>query len=148
MKLSYLFAAILVLPACATTVSEAPVEEKPIVKKEARPSLPLPEFPNYLTSKSKLDASDSGDIYYPIKSPYDFTRVLNGYDELPTHTGKGTLVLPEGASADSPVPAMVILGLKKGAKQRMLSSLPKMASPDYLLITTSHVALHPTLSTK
>jgi len=109
MKLSYLFAAILVLTSCAPTVSEAPIEEKPTVQTEARTSLPLPEFPNYLTSKSKLDASDSGDIYYPIKSPYDFTRVLNGYDELPTHTGKGTLVLPEGASADSPVPAMVIL---------------------------------------
>ena len=118
MKLAYLFGAALVLSACAPTVSETQVEQKPAVQAEARPSLPLPEFPQYLTSKSKLESSDVGDIYYPIKSPYDFSRVLKGYDELPTQTGKGTLVLPDGASAENPVPAMVILhgsgGIKEG----------------------------------
>ncbi len=76
---------------------------------EQAPELPLPPFPDYPAAKSQLSTGDEGKIYYPIKSPYDFTRILNGYDDLETHTGLGTLILPDGASAESPVPAMVIL---------------------------------------
>ncbi|WP_051279679.1 dienelactone hydrolase family protein [Hellea balneolensis] len=80
--------------------------------------LPLPPFPDYPPAKTKLGTDDEGVLYYPIKSPYDFTRILNGYDALETHKGKGTLVLPEGISADEPVPAMVIMhgsgGIKEG----------------------------------
>ncbi len=74
-----------------------------------RQTLPLPVFPDYPESVSKLFAGDNGDIYFATKSPYDFSRVLNGYDALAEHAGKGTLVLPEGASADTPVPAIIIL---------------------------------------
>ena len=74
-----------------------------------RKVLPLPEFPQLPPAQRTLRADQSGEIYFPIKSPYDFSRVLKGYDVLPETTGMGTLVLPEGASADAPVPAMVIL---------------------------------------
>lgn len=75
----------------------------------ARKTLPLPEFPNLPKPQKSLTAEQSGDIYFPIKSPYDFSRVLNGYDDLPESTGMGTLVMPENASAQDPVPAIVIL---------------------------------------
>lgn len=118
MKLAHLLGAVFLLSACEQAVTEAPVVEKPAIQAEAYPSLPLPPFADYPAPTTKLEASDSGDIYYAIKSPYDFSRVLNGYDDLPTHTGKATLVLPEGANAENPVPAMVILhgsgGIKDG----------------------------------
>ncbi|NNC38674.1 MAG: hypothetical protein EX271_10010 [Acidimicrobiales bacterium] len=118
MKLTYLFGAIFLLSACGQAITEAPKSEEPAVQKQARPSLPLPPFADYPAPKTQLQASDVGNVYFPIKSPYDFSRVLSGYDELPTHTGKATLVLPESASAENPVPAMVILhgsgGIKEG----------------------------------
>lgn len=137
MKMHYLICAALVLSACGQAANEAidviadkslddiaTVEssqgkldmttETPVAAKE----LPLPAFPKYPAAKTKLSADDSGVIYYTVKSPYDFSRVLNGYDDLETHTGKATLVMPKGASADKPVPAMVILhgsgGIKEG----------------------------------
>jgi len=80
--------------------------------------LPLPAFPDYPVPQIQLLETDSGTIYYPIKSPYDFSRVLNGYEDLETHAGKAELILPEGAGRDNPVPAMVILhgsgGIKEG----------------------------------
>ncbi len=89
---------------------------------KAHPALPLPGFADYPDAKTVLGADDSGVIYYPIKSPYDFSRVLHGYDALAAHTGKGVLVMPEGASPDKPVPAMVILhgsgGIKEGREMR------------------------------
>jgi len=122
MKLRYLFGAAFLLSACDAVVTQAPEAESPVAIAEAPKELPLPPFPQYLTAKTKLDVDDTGDIYYPIKSPYDFSRILKGYDDLPTHTGKATLVLPEGASADSPVPAVVIMhgsgGIKEGREDR------------------------------
>ena len=111
-----LIAALLCLQACSpdkiqTTQPPKAVERKP---KE----LPLPLFPEYPSPKLKLTANDAGVIYFPIKSPYDFSRVLHGYKDLETHSGKAVLVLPDEASAQNPVPAMVILhgsgGIKEG----------------------------------
>lgn len=76
---------------------------------EVRKTLVLPPFPDLPRAQTALRADQQGKIYFPIKSPYDFSRVLKGYDALPETTGMGTLVLPDGASADSPVPAIVIL---------------------------------------
>lgn len=97
---------------------EAPEVETQEVEVVERATLPLPAFPDYSAPLTELAEDQSGVIHFPIKSPYDFSRVLNGYAELPTHSGLGTLVLPEGASEENPVPAMVILhgsgGIKEG----------------------------------
>lgn len=86
------------------TASPAAVETSAATK-----TLALPAFPQLPPAQAKLSADQDGEIYFPIKSPYDFTEVLSGYDDLLETTGKGTLVLPNGADADSPVPAIVIL---------------------------------------
>ncbi|NNE58520.1 MAG: dienelactone hydrolase [Hellea sp.] len=101
-------AAALALSGCKQGVdawNEAPVDHN----KAKYEKLPLPAFPDYPAPQMQLSAGDSGVIYFSTKSPYDFSRVLHGYDTAPDTTGKGTLVLPDGASPDSPVPAMVIL---------------------------------------
>ncbi len=115
MKMHYLIGAAFLLAACGPAETQAPqagsskVESPETAKIEVPKELPLPPFPDYPAPKTTLTATDVGPIYYPIKSPYDFTRVLNDYDALETHSGKGDLFLPKGASAESPVPAMVIL---------------------------------------
>ena len=119
MKMKYVLGAALLITACQASEIEAPIKEQPKTAfSETVKELPLPAFPNLPTPVTKLNAESSGVIYFPTKSPYDFSRVLDGYNSLEPHTGKGTLVLPEGATVDSPVPAMVILhgsgGIKEG----------------------------------
>jgi len=74
-----------------------------------RKTLVLPPFPGLPPAQTTLRVEQQGEIYFPIKSPYDFSRLLKGYETLPEATGIGTLVLPDSARADSPVPAIVIL---------------------------------------
>ena len=85
---------------------------------ETPKALPLPPFPDLPMPETTLTEGQESVIYFPIKSPYDFSRILSGYEALPETSGVGTLVLPEGASAEAPVPAMVILhgsgGIKEG----------------------------------
>ena len=119
MKLPYLIGLAIFLAACnAATNETSKVETPPVAVSEAPKELPLPAFPDYPIAKMKLEAEDEGVLNYPIKSPYDFSRILTGYDALKTHTGKAILVMPDGASADSPVPAVVIMhgsgGIKEG----------------------------------
>ena len=107
------------LTACEPASIETPkIETSPSTTVQAPKELSLPAFPVYPPAKTKLAADDTGVIYYKIKSPYDFTRLLSGYDSLKTHTGKAVLVMPVGASADAPVPAMVIMhgsgGIREG----------------------------------
>ena len=120
MKMRYLIGAAFLLSACGgPAVTDTPkLKTSPATIAEAPKELPLPPFPEYPPAQTKLSADDAGILYYPIKSPYDFARILNGYDTLETHTGKGSLVMPKGASADKPVPAIVILhgsgGIQEG----------------------------------
>ncbi len=110
MRMIYLMGASCLLAACnATHTEDSANDAAPVVVSEAPKELPLPPFPDYPEPQIALSENDKGVIYYPIKSPYDFSRVLNGYDNLNTHSGMGTLIMPEGASAEAPVPAMVIL---------------------------------------
>lgn len=102
--------AILGMAACSkpkTNTNESNVGTEKSVTQIKK--LPLPPFPDYPEPQSSLSSEQSGVIYFPTKSPYDFSRVLNGYDKAPDTTGKGTLVLPEGTTPYAPVPAMVIL---------------------------------------
>ena len=111
-QLLIISAAALILTACQPAAPEKDSAErqgKSTVELSQRNALPLPTFPDLPPAQSKLRAEQSGEIYFPIKSPYDFSRVLSGYDALPETSGKGTLVLPEGSNAESPVPAMIIL---------------------------------------
>ena len=114
----------LVLSSCGP--KEIEVGDAPAAVTKAHSSLALPDFADYPEAKTQLSAGDSGDIYYPIKSPYDFSRVLSDYDDLNPHTGKGTLVLPKGASSDKPVPAMVILHGSGGIKEGREMSYAKL----------------------
>ena len=86
-----------------------PVAAEQTSSKAERRTLPLPSFPNYPAPQTALKDGQDGVIYFPAKSPYDFSRILHGYEDAPATIGKGTLVFPKGVSADHPVPAMVIL---------------------------------------
>ncbi len=110
MKHSILFIGLyLLLSACGSDAAgPLPTDSEPKIETN-RPTLPLPALPNYLKSSNRLSEDDQGDIYFPTRSPYDFSRVLNGYENVPIMTGKGTLLMPKNAGKDSPVPAMVIL---------------------------------------
>jgi dienelactone hydrolase len=69
----------------------------------------LPGFPDFPPPLIELDEGASGRIYYPTATPFDLDVILAGMeDALPT-TGVGTLFMPETASAEAPVPAMVVL---------------------------------------
>jgi len=57
--------------------SKATVEATEVVA-GIRKTLPLPEFPDLPASQNVLQADQTGDVYFPIKSPYDFSRILNG----------------------------------------------------------------------
>ena len=130
-------AAISLLNGCAEENAQEAVEDAPVATEQpaetAEPNeqtaaqqaianFRLPPFPDYPEPQTELSEEDSGVIYYPAKSPYDFSVVLNDYENAPATTGKGTLVLPENASAENPVPAMVLLhgsgGIKAGREFR------------------------------
>ncbi|WP_432470237.1 dienelactone hydrolase family protein [Amphritea sp. HPY] len=72
-------------------------------------SIELPAFPELPEPQTTLSAGQSGDIYFATRSPYDFSELLHNFDNTLQNTGKGHLTLPKGASADQPVPAMIIL---------------------------------------
>jgi len=119
MKMKYLIGTALILTACQAVETGTPEETNaPTIVSEVPKELPLPPFPDLPAPQTQLDENSSGVIYFPTKSPYDFARVLKGYDTLEAHAGKGTLVLPEAASKKKPVPAMIILhgsgGIKDG----------------------------------
>lgn len=69
----------------------------------------LPEFPAFPEPRRSLDADSSGEIYFASATPFDLDVILDGMrSALPT-TATGRLYLPEGASPEHPVPAMVVL---------------------------------------
>jgi len=72
-------------------------------------SITLPEFPKLPAPIVRLESGQAGDLYFLSSSPYDFSVLLNDLADAPPTTGKGHLVLPEGASPENRVPAMVIL---------------------------------------
>ena len=72
-------------------------------------SIALPEFPQLPQPQQQLTADSQGDIFFTTRSPYDFSELLNNYQNTRQHTGRGQLLLPAAASADNPVPAMIIL---------------------------------------
>jgi len=87
----------------------------------------LPPFPDWPEPVSHLAEGDVGEIYYQSWSPYDFDILLR-QDPLPVPTtGVGTLILPEGASAQAPVPAVILVhgsgGITPGREMRIGQTL-------------------------
>ncbi|MDX1735077.1 MAG: dienelactone hydrolase family protein [Halioglobus sp.] len=72
-------------------------------------ALTLPEYPDWPEPQATLSAGDSGAIYYPTASPYDLEVILNDMSLARPTTGLGYLSYPATASAEAPVPAMVIV---------------------------------------
>lgn len=89
-------------------------------------SIDLPEIPELPEPAESLSADSSGTLYFKTKSPYDFSRLLTGFDQLPTHNGMGELYLPKGASAENPIPAIIILHGSGGIKQEREPIYAKM----------------------
>jgi len=74
----------------------------------AMPELPAPT--------AQLTEASQGPLYFSTKSPYDFSQLLLEFENLPSHSGKGELFLPEAASVQSPVPVIIILHGSGGIK--------------------------------
>lgn len=77
----------------------------------------LPAFPDF-PAPVALAADSAGEIFFETSTPYDFDVILRDMGSALPTTGRGTLFLPEGASAERPVPGMVLLhgsgGIKPG----------------------------------
>ncbi len=69
----------------------------------------LPDYPDWPAPQTRLSADDRGEIYFPSRSPYDLEVILTDLSLAPPTTGLGYLSYPETATAENPVPAMVIL---------------------------------------
>ncbi|MBJ22226.1 MAG: dienelactone hydrolase [Deltaproteobacteria bacterium] len=87
----------------------------------------LPEFPDWPSPSADLSAGGEGEFYFTSYSPYDFDILLHAWPLAVPTTGFGTLVLPEGASADRPVPAVVLVhgsgGIAPGRERRVARTL-------------------------
>ena len=69
----------------------------------------LPTMPDFPEPKASLSADDSGTLYFKSHTPFDFDVLLNDPKIGMPMTGVGDLYLPEGASEQNPVPAMIVL---------------------------------------
>jgi len=72
-------------------------------------SFVLPEFPQLPAPNKSLSAEDKGALYFSSASPYDLQVILGGMEHALPTTGQGTLFLPDNATENNPVPAMVLL---------------------------------------
>lgn len=80
-------------------------------------SVKLPPLPTLPEPKTRLSEDDQGVLYFASKSPYSLQNALFHIDEAIDTTGMGTLYLPPNASADNPVPAMIILHGSGGLRE-------------------------------
>lgn len=69
----------------------------------------LPGYPDWPEPTFVLEGDETGMVYYATSSPYDLQVILNDMRLARPTTGLGYLTYPSGASADAPVPAMVIV---------------------------------------
>ncbi len=76
---------------------------------DPEPEIIIPEFPVYPAPKEKLSEDDRGTLYFTSRTPTDFRWLLA--DDAPQYpmTVRGDLYLPDGATAETPAPAMIIL---------------------------------------
>lgn len=69
----------------------------------------IPAQPDWPVPQQNLGAGDIGEIYYSSSSPYDLEVILGDMSLARPTTGLGYLSYPEGASGESPVPAIIIV---------------------------------------
>lgn len=69
----------------------------------------LPEFPELPEPVEALSDERGGMIHFATRTPVDLDVLLADPTLARETTGMGTLFLPDGASAEAPVPAMVVL---------------------------------------
>ncbi|MFT4614965.1 MAG: dienelactone hydrolase [Bacteroidia bacterium] len=69
----------------------------------------LPDYPDWPEPTFALAGDETGALYYPTSSPYDLQVIFNDMRLARATTGLGYLSYPAGASAEAPVPAMVIV---------------------------------------
>jgi len=69
----------------------------------------LPPFPEFPRPVERLEAGDDGIVYFATATPYDLDVLLRDPGRAIPTTGRGTLFLPEGATPERPVPAVVLL---------------------------------------
>ena len=72
-------------------------------------SLPIPEFTQFPQPVDVLEENESGTVFFRTQTPFDFDVILNDYESAIETTGVGYLFLPEGASAENAVPAMIVM---------------------------------------
>ncbi|WP_417319730.1 dienelactone hydrolase family protein [Emcibacter sp.] len=73
------------------------------------PDMVVPDFPAYPAPRDRLSENDSGTLYFPSQTPSDFRWLFAQQARPYPMTVRGDFYLPETASADSPVPAIIIL---------------------------------------
>ncbi|MEP4888742.1 MAG: dienelactone hydrolase family protein [Aliiglaciecola sp.] len=78
------------------------------VAQEKRQPPPLPDFPDY-PAITEVSGDTVGDVYFSSVTPGDYKWLVLPEQQLEATTVHGRLFLPKGASAENPVPAMVIL---------------------------------------
>lgn len=97
----------------------------------------LPEFPQQPEPTTELSIDDSGMLYFHTKSPYDFSVLLNDYDNAKPTIGRGELFLPDNASIDKPVAALIILhgsgGIVKGREKEYAKLFAKQGIASLIL---------------
>lgn len=69
----------------------------------------LPKFPTDATIVTTLPVDARGPIHFQSATVFDFDVILGGMRNAQPTTGLGYLSMPTGASAEHPVPVMVIL---------------------------------------
>ncbi len=69
----------------------------------------FPSFPEYPQPVTQLNEQTEGTIYYQSATPFDLDVLLSNMDDAKPTTGLGHLYIPESATSEQPVPAMVIL---------------------------------------
>ena len=69
----------------------------------------LPEFPDFPPPLAALTTERAGTVYFETSTPFDLDVIVRAPEMARATTGVGTLFVPDAASAETPVPAMVIL---------------------------------------
>ena len=97
----------------------------------------LPEFPDWPAPQGDLSAGGEGDFHFATWSPYDFDILLRRRPLPVRTTGLGTLVLPDGVSAEAPVPAVVLVhgsgGITPGREMRIARTLAEAGIAGFVI---------------